>query len=341
MEKIKKEIKVVEAKGSHYEIGFTIGRKTTKKINGILKNTKYIHDTDPQLAKTYRDYMAYVEKYPHIIDELQGMADGAQADFDKIAKLNIVELNREVPHVDQCSSFIVKNEEKFIIAHNEDGHEGDDIFLLKAVYPSGIETFSFCYYGSLPGFSINLNSAGLITICNALHANDKQVGEPKRIFARRLVECRAIEEAVEIIGTSRRAQGQNFTFSRAGKIMGVETSATDFCVREVSGNYYHCNNYIFPEMIKYDAHSRTGESYLRTIEGEKAFNSLKDIGDIRKLLSSHKHRPYCFCAHDAEEGDQLKTLGSVYFDCIRKKIWVAYGYACVSKLREVSFDKDW
>lgn len=341
MENIRKQIRVVEAKGSHYEIGFTIGKETGKQINRILKDTGYINDPDPKLAEKYREYMAYVDQYPYIIDELQGMADGAQTDFDKIAKLNIVELNKEVPHVDNCSSFIVKNEKEFIIAHNEDGHEGDDIFLLRAVYPSGIETFSFCYYGSLPGFSINLNSAGLITICNALHANDKQVGEPKRIFARRLVECRSIDEAIEIIGTSRRAQGQNFTFSRAGKIMGVETSATNFCVREVSGNYYHCNNYIFPEMKKNDAHNGTGEGYLRTIEGKKVFRSLTDLGDVRKLLSSHKNRPYCFCAHGSEEGDQLKTLGSVYFDCIRKKIWVACGYACRSELREMSFNHEW
>ncbi len=339
MGNIKKEIRVVEAKGSHYEIGFIIGKETAKQINRILKDTRYIHDTGPKSAKMYREYMAYVNQYPDIVDELQGMADGARTDFEKIAKLNIVELNREVPHVDRCSSFIVKNEKEFIIAHNEDGVEGDDIFLLRAVYPSAVETFSFCYYGSLPGFSINLNSSGLITICNALDANDKQVGEPKKIFARRLVECRSIEEALEIIGTSRRAQGQNFTFYQAGKIAGVETSATDFCVRKVSGNYYHCNNYIFPEMKKYDA--RAGKGYLRTKEGEEAYRSLTDLGNIRKLLSSHENRPYCFCAHGEEEGDELKTLGSVYFDCIRKKIRIAYGYACRSELREVGFQHEW
>jgi hypothetical protein len=178
-------------------------------------------------------------------------------------------------------------------------------------------------------------------MCNALHANDMQLGEPKRVFARRLVECHDIDEVLEIIRTSNRAQGQNFTFGHFGRMVGVETSATDFCVREIVGNDFHCNNYRYPEMIPYEDKDRTGGGWFRTQEGENTYQSLSSFEAVKTLLSSHKNRPHCFCAHGEEEGDPLKTLGSIFFDYLKKEIWVGYGFTCSAELRQVYFNHKW
>ncbi|MCP4754820.1 MAG: hypothetical protein GY866_28425 [Proteobacteria bacterium] len=333
-----KKIKVVRAEGSYYEIGYAIGKETKNQIQRILQRKSFDEKNKSIVAKEYRAFLRYIEPYPSIMDELKGLADGSETDLESIVKLNIVELDRKRKHQDDCSSFIIKNDDTFLLAHNEDGREGDDIFLLRAVYPSGTEILSFCYYGSLVGFSVNLNSFGLTIMCNALFSNDVQLGEPKRVFARRLVECKTIDEAIGIIKTSKRSQGQHFTFKQFDRVVGVETSATSFQTREITENYYHCNNFIFPEMLEYDAFGKKSGFYMRTLEAEKIFQSLSDINEVKKVLSSHKNNPNCFCAHGAEKGDYSKTLGSIFLDCIKKQIWIGYGPTCRTELECVQFD---
>ena len=336
MKRENSKIQEVVASGSYYEIGFTIGQETNERIIDLIgKNKKNESDT---FNCQYREYLEYIKSYAYIMEEFKGMADGAGVDMEDIIKLNIVELNQPV---DDCSTFIIKNSHSFILAHNEDGREGDDIFLLRATYPTGTTILSFCYYGSLVGFSANINSHGLIILCNALHANDKKIGEPKRVFARHLIECKTIESAIQKIEASQRAQGQNFTFIQNNRIVGVETSASKLGITEVSENYFHCNSYNFPEMIQYDSDIRRDECFYRNVEGKNAYQSLNSLEEARNLLSSHKNKPYCFCAHGKEGGDSLKTLGSMFIDYLSKKIWIGYGYTCSVELEHHHFNFDW
>jgi len=337
----KNRILEINASGSYYNIGFITGRHTKQEIHQLLEKYEAGQPKDSQQGKLFDEYMAYVEPYAFITDELKGMADGAGVEFEQIARLNMVELNLHQSRIDDCSTFIIKNETTHLLAHNEDSIEGHDIFLLRARYPSGTEILSFCYYGSLVGFSANINSHGLIILCNALHANDKQLGEPKRVFARRLVECHDIDDALEIIKTSTRAQGQNFTFVQHDRIVGVETSATAFSVREISGNEFHCNTYRYPDMIGYEDADRAAGGWHRNQEGQNDFISLQDFHSLKAILSSHKNRPYAFCAHGDQEGDKLKTLGSIFFDCRKKEIWAGYGFTCCADLEKISFRHEW
>ncbi|MBT4483285.1 MAG: hypothetical protein HOC71_06370 [Candidatus Latescibacteria bacterium] len=335
------KIKVINAEGSYYEIGHTIGRKTRLQIQQILHSKSY-DENQSVIDNEYNDFLKYIEPYPFIVDELRGMADGSGTDFESIVRLNIVELDRERNIQFDCSSFIIKKDNTDILAHSEDGLEGDDIFLLRATYPSGTEILSFCYYGSLVGISASLNSHGFIMSCNLVLSNDNQPGEPKRVFSRRLVECKTIDEALDIVKTARRCQGQHYIFKQFDRTVGVEASATRVQSREIAHNYYHCNNYIFPEMKKYEADAGYVKKLnIRTLEAEGNYQSLSDLKGVKEVLSSHKNHPNCFCTHGSEKGNYSKTLGSIYFDCIKKQIWIGYGPTCRIELECIPFSHPW
>jgi len=327
-----KKIKIIEAEGTHYEIGHKIGSETKKEILALIEKIKRVTSKNPQLEENYAKYLVHVQKYPFIIDELKGMADGAGVDFDIIAKMNLPELDKDLED-DNCSTFVVKN--KGIIGHNEDGRHYDDMFLLKAVFPTGGKVMSLCYYGWLPGSAVNANAHGLIMVCNALTANDVQIGEPKRIIARRLIECKDSAQAIELITNTKRAQGQNFIFADRTGIVDVETSATDMHVTEINDNFFHCNNYLSDEMKKYEAKKQSAGSFMRSGEASKVCASLSSIEDMKEALSSHTNRPSCLCSHGAEENDENKTLGSIYVDLTAKKVWVGYGFTCRTELMEI------
>lgn len=332
-----KPIKIIEASGSYYEIGFTVGQQTKEEIHQLLATTGRATADDLESIQRYSDFLPFVLKYPNIKDELQGMADGSGLDFETLVKLNIVELNK-TPSVDlQCSTFYITNSSQHAIGHNEDGRDEDDIFLLKADYPSGTQILSICYFARLPGFATNINSNGLVMTCNALTSNDKKIGIPKVILARLMIECHSIDEVLNVLKNNDRAQGQHFLIISEEKIVGIEVSASNFQVQEIHSNYYHCNNYLYPEMLEFEAGDVGCKGYLRTKSGKCVYKSLQTIDDIKETLSSHDNQPFSFCSHGSSSEGGLLTLGTLIINLKSKEISIGYGATCKADWIKVNF----
>jgi len=329
-------IRVMEAKGSHYEIGFQIGQETRRQIAALADALPRVHAHDPATRARYDEYMAYVEPFPFIMDELRGMADGAGLPFEVLARIQIVELDRELPEADGCTTFVVKDADRLVIGHNEDGRQGDDVFVLRAAYPSGLRVLALCYYGSLPGHAPFANSHGLVATCNALKPTDFRVGEPKRVFCRRVMDAAGPDEAVRLLAGSTRAQGENFSLARDGRAVGVETSATAMHVAEITANGYHCNNYLHPDMLQYEGQDAGSNTFARSAEARRVCGGLRTVPDVHAALSSHANHPDCFCRHNGG-----KTLASVFFDCTDKRILIGHGPTCSSVLEKFRVDWEW
>jgi len=338
----KNQLKIIKTRGTHYEIGFTLGKECKNQIQNIIQKEERVQNKNRYTQKRYEQALDTIKPYTDILDELHGMADGACVDFEQVARLNIIELDNQIAPGDNCSSFVVHNTDNFILGHNEDGMgETDDVFILEAQFPSGFKILSLCYYGLLPGNAVTINSSGLVISCNALTINDGQDGESKRLVARRLINSHSIEEFYAILKSTQRARGQNYILIQNNLVVDIESSATNQFLNEFSGNCYHYNNFIFPEMQRYEAASTEGKDYIRSREAAKTYQSLSNLTDIKKILSSHKNTPYSFCGHGKEGGGDLKTLASVYVDFFKKKIWIGYGLACESELQAIPFDHDW
>ena len=156
-----------------------------------------------------------------------------------------------------------------------------------------------------------------------------------------MIECCSIDEVIEILRTSTRAQGQNFIFIQNGRVIDIEASATDFHLKDITRNFYHCNNFQFEEMLKYEANDQGKKGWNRTVEGEKHHRSLKNADDIKQALSSHVNDPYCFCSHGSVDGEGNFTLGSIFFDLNRKTIEIGYDVTCQAEFQRISPDFFW
>ncbi|HSW57157.1 MAG TPA: hypothetical protein VLH15_02020, partial [Dehalococcoidales bacterium] len=91
--KLRRKIKVVEVGGSPYEIGFQYGR-ACPEMRRLLEVTFQAFGGQEKaraMAGKYIPlYLPAARQYaPEIIDEMQGMADGAGLDFQDIFFLNI------------------------------------------------------------------------------------------------------------------------------------------------------------------------------------------------------------------------------------------------------------
>src|SRR3989344_4507616 len=128
-------MKYIEAKGSHYQIGQTIGQKTKSLIKrSILNYKKYfkqITETNFNINDGLliaQKYWASAKKYtPRSWQMMQGIAKGAGINFKYIFLVNAWE---EVEHdldqrVEKCTSLVAKSPDGVFLAHNEDWYKFD------------------------------------------------------------------------------------------------------------------------------------------------------------------------------------------------------------------------
>lgn len=345
------KLKIINVSGSNYEIGFRIGSQTKKEISRLVQITPRVNSKDKKLKSAYDKYLSLINTYPDIMAEFRGIAEGANVNLHQIIKLNLPELNiflndsnpkilREA-HELHCSTLIIKNNNHTIIGHNEDGGYDDDIFILIAKYPSGINVVSICYFGSIPGFAANLNSRGLIFVSNGLTSKSKNIAMPKRVLSRMIIECKTIKEAIDLIIKTKRGAGQNFILAQGENIFDVETSSEKGYIKEIKNNFYHCNNFLFDEMLCYEGREKTSGTYVRSHELKKTYKKIKDLEHMKVILSSHKNRPKCLCAHGEKTNDENKTLGSIFFDLKNKKVFLGKGFTCQTHLNELNIKFNW
>ena len=137
---------LIELKGTHGEIGRQIGEARRAQIQHSIANARVLIDqTYDQLELTWegaqiqaRKYLPFVEeRYPQYVDEMRGIAEGANVDFDDVLALNTMEaVTMDALHLTRCTSFAV-NEQRtadghILAAHTEDWipEDEDDVFVV-------------------------------------------------------------------------------------------------------------------------------------------------------------------------------------------------------------------
>jgi hypothetical protein len=81
-------IPMIEARGSHREVGQQIGRGCRVQIQGMLATLRKDLPSGHSWAEMLEESKRYLEfsrdTYPQYIDELEGIAEAAEARFDDI-----------------------------------------------------------------------------------------------------------------------------------------------------------------------------------------------------------------------------------------------------------------
>jgi predicted choloylglycine hydrolase len=326
-------IQMVEASGTNYEIGFQIGQATKKRIKRQLDAMSYIRATNERIKKRYEKFLSIVNNtFPQYVDEIKGMADGADVPFNELMKLNLPELNL-LERNDNCTTLILQKQNGFIVAHNEDSSTDIDVFLANVQLPSGLRALSVCYYGKLLGFSASHNSNGLFVVNDSLKCVDNQIGVPRVFVLRQLLECSTIQECVDVVRETKRATSQNYFFFKKNKAVNVESSATESVVTPIEKLFVHTNNFIVPKLIKYEGKPPSDGTFKRDRLARTLLKNAETKEDMIDILSSHENRPHCLCAHADEHGDQNNTLAVIIFDTIKSQLVIGHGQTCRAELQ--------
>lgn len=202
----------IELKGSNYAIGFQIGHWWGQFLLSHPKQyicRSYLRSYNQWTDSAHKKLLKSCQRFPDILREIQGMADGA-----KVAGLPIpfrdmfvLCLGETEGPIGNCSSIVVRDDQGFLLAHNE---EEDDIYplLMTTVMPgsgrNGARTsvsYPFQLLGSVAGanqsFAFQGNSIGCNRQGKALRESpEKRI--PKTFLTRKLLDQSSIAEVLTL-----------------------------------------------------------------------------------------------------------------------------------------------
>ncbi|MEX0888105.1 MAG: C45 family peptidase [Patescibacteria group bacterium] len=234
---------LIEVSGSHYEIGFQIGQATAGQIAAVLSPKPLTPGFQKRVAVLAP---LHERAFPHLLKEIQGMADGSGQEFEKLLAWNFFEQAG-------CTSILALGPGGFL-AHNEDGNPvfRNHLSLVKMRIPRGQTIISLQYPGELGGNAVSVNSEGLVFSVNFIGPERlANVGYSANFLARELLGARNLGEVRGILAGCRpRADVYHwFVYSCSeGKALSIELLKDRESIQEFrEGLHFHTNHCLNPD----------------------------------------------------------------------------------------------
>ena len=351
----KHSMRVVEAGGSAYKLGFEIGSQcqdlTREMVEDCRRGLKQKFDVDWDRARVIaQQFLSFCEdSIPKYVDELKGYAEGASLELEEVFILFCF-YSGERERIFGCTDMVVSagltKDKHVFMAHNEDTSPKERKYLcLVRGKPEGAPAFLTVTYGGVI-FNAGLNSAGLGFGGNALNPNDTRVGIPVDMVFRAMYGAKTMVEALTYANLPHRESSyNNIVADTQGQIYNIEGSATDFELTYAGGSYLvHSNHYITEKMKKYESEFRHDiretKQYMCSVARFNRMSNLIveseeiSVPGIMTMMRDHANYPCSICRHVDEEGtgdDQVQTNFSSIVDLTTQELWLCYGNPCCAE----------
>jgi predicted choloylglycine hydrolase len=344
----------VDVSGSHHEIGRQIGSAMRDSIRGHLRYSDDYSNSVTYLEREGGDILRRMLShtkafFPHLVEELEGIAESLDIPFMKLFAFNCRSEIRMLQDPPGCSTIALKDENHTILIHNEDGNDLNvgRMFVARVTPPSGVTFLAFVYPGLLAGNGPGFNNRGIVQTTNYIQPRKVSGGVPRYFICRAILEAKSLTEAVELATMKPRAFPfhHNLLSLEEGRILSVETAAWPdyrYDLMEIEGLYIHTNHFLHRTMVEereegerpYDVPYISSTTRMEVLSSAVARDGEPtDIDGILKLLSLHEGSPYSPCRHP--EGDVHGiTLGTAVFQAPDKSMTLYHGNPCMNIRRE-------
>ena len=330
--------------GSNYEIGKAIGMAARSLLIRSMDNYRITLAaegwTGPwELPEGYLS--AAREIFPHLVEELQGMADGSGLSFRDLFFLNSLEEALEYRKPLACTAIAVSGQKEVWLGHNEDWYASDrDTVIVICARPKGKPAFISVTAAPFLA-AVGMNETGLAQGVNSVEALDSGMGVPRMFAARAVLEAASLEEALTLATPTGRAGGYNHLLASGdGTIGNLETTATAADYLTGAELIFHTNHYTSPALTEL-AEKPSDHSLVRYERLTEMADNIVDNSSVKEALidalSDHGNRPRSICRHVEEQSAREATIFSALFDLKKLQAWVAVGNPCSKKFRKILF----
>jgi isopenicillin-N N-acyltransferase like protein len=341
---------LVEVSGSHREMGQQIGEACCEQVQRSVANAhSLIEQSYDTVELTWegakiqsRKYLPFAEEsYGQYVDELRGIAEGANVSFDDVMVVNAMEaVTMDALHLTRCTSFAV-NETRtadghVLVAHNEDWVPEDEnnVYVISA-RPTDEPPFLAMTYGALLP-NVGFNAYGIAQLIDSVYPNDSRLGIPRLVVARAVLASRRISGALGRTLISHRAAGYNHLIvHESGEMYSIEVSARRFEILHGTDGYIaHTNHYLSQTMkeIEKDPEELIS-SRVRYFRANRLLreNSAHSIKSLQAIQKDHVNLPNSICNHNIvgiDPMDRESTITALVIDLTAREMHIAWGNPC-------------
>ncbi|XP_063986303.1 beta-alanyl-dopamine/carcinine hydrolase isoform X1 [Diachasmimorpha longicaudata] len=351
-------IPIIHTRGTHYEIGYDIGRTFAKMINDFVDrygpmNESYIDLYNTKEGrKVYEETLSSVKtQFPEYVREIEGTADGSNVPFYKLFLMHLDDILPNVVNGDGistnqpvgCSSIVCNYPGQEILGHNEDAlAETLNFWYIASVHVTepGFreEKFSsLCYAGFLPGYTMGFNNHGFVFCVNTLSARTLRSGKTPRYFlARSLLGVANFEQAQKTLRNKGYGAAEGFSVNmtfldQEGDRMfhnaevgpvEIDSNESQLSIYTASPgeNITHCNKYLRLKVPEVEGVIiASSEHRHAAIARHSPPRTRREVMDILSDQTDNEYRVY----QDFGPDDYVKTIATGIFDCV-KRTWSIY-----------------
>jgi isopenicillin-N N-acyltransferase-like protein len=312
---------LIEISGPPRERGRQYGQKAVARIKKgtthYFAQLKELSLDAKGVAELVRDYLPVIEAFePSYIEEMRGIAEGADVPFEDIVLLNArteilklanpkIRARLKTPEdPDGCTGVVVMPQAtasgRLIHAQNWDWKRecAETAVVLKVRRDDGPDLMTFTEAGALG--RCGFNAVGIAITANYLQSDRdyRQVGVPLALIRRKVLENEHLALAMRAVYSTRKSAANNMIVShREGVAIDFECAPDEtFQVHPQNGLLVHANHFVSPVALgklKDTGIAETPDSLYRDIR-------------VRDLLQPH--------------------IGSITFDTVKTALFDEFAY---------------
>lgn len=346
-------VPIIRVSGTAKERGLEYGKAARELIHkSISINQKLLcslrkKDVN-EINQIAMEYKKAVRLYDNdALEEMQGIAEGAQVPFEDIITLNMkAELMN--PYCEStglgCTTVAINNENEFSVGQTFDWFcICKKLFVILYFKEDSHEGFMIAEAGCIGG--IGMNNRGIVVLLNYLNNfYIQKEGVSYNCLLRRVLLSDNFTDVQRNLLRSPIAYGLNMLIaSKRGECIDFELTSkgTDFYNLTNGGkDYVHTNHYLSSKLKT----RVISKAILEESKGryDEAITYLKNSNDNRERLNicfTRHQENTPVCRHGNDEEDSVETLFAVSFDMMEDVLSFKFGLPCSSKEYKLSFDK--
>lgn len=285
-----------------------------------------------------------------LIEEMEGIAEGANLPFADILALNArseiaLTGREETAFNDGCTSIGLSApiSKETIIAQNWDWKATQkDSLLFLEIHQAPKPTILMVTEGGMIG-KIGFNSSGIGVCLNALITDKKSAEIPIHLGLRSILNSHSLPEAMSKIQDGQMASSANFLIGvddGSGNGMAIDVEVSPFGIDLVGGEQgktVHSNHLCSPiiqEQIKDLNNLKYSDSMLRKVRAEQLINQSLQRGEViteetvQRWLADTFNRPNSINHYRNElapEHRQIETVFSIVMNVTRLEMYLCVG----------------
>jgi isopenicillin-N N-acyltransferase-like protein len=355
-----------KVEGDDYEVGFQHGRLAQERIQSSVElyrrafyeiaNIQW--EKALEVAKSFVPLIAEYDK--DALDEVRGIADGAECKFEEIVALNA---RTEVLYMsaegigEGCTTLALlpdcNKTGHTLLGQNWDWRPGclSTAILLEANRKEGLRVFNFLEAGTVGRNGMNSRGIGVVANFIETDRDRKQVGVPIPFIRRKILLSDAVSSAMEALTQAKRTCSTNCLFgTRDGFAIDIEATPDSFYpLYPEDGLLVHSNHFLYPNIVEIDtSKSKFVDTLYRSWRLNELLSPIKgniSVDDIKRGLTDHFGYPKSICRHpdmdpNLKESEKIQTLGSIIMDLNSGRIEFAAGPPCQSSYQSYQIDMD-